>query len=164
VLISHGSKKAFLVPDSCRATERNGNSTSADITEDTFENDFFYLTTVYTYCVYPAFLFNDCVLILCLFCNIKKSKTTAKSFKLGLANLSFEWEKYYTGGWMYVIIGSHFVALEGKFLLIALVIVRITLKHFDNVIFSSAKMLSKCSKVWQQVHSPSCIIFFSFKA
>ena len=73
-----------------------------------------------------------------------------KSFKLGLANLSFEWEKYYTGGWMYVIIGSHFVALEGKFLLIALVIVRITLKHFDNVIFSSAKMLSKCSKVWQQ--------------
>jgi len=28
---------------------------------------------------------------------------------------------------MYVIIGSHFVPLEGKFLLIALVIVRITL-------------------------------------
>jgi hypothetical protein len=28
---------------------------------------------------------------------------------------------------MYVIIGSHFVALEGKFLLTALVIVRITL-------------------------------------
>jgi len=28
---------------------------------------------------------------------------------------------------MYVIIGSHFVSLEGKFLLIALVIVRITL-------------------------------------
>ena len=27
---------------------------------------------------------------------------------------------------MYVIIGSHFVTLEGKFLLIALVIVRIT--------------------------------------
>ena len=51
---------------------------------------------------------------------------------------------------MYVIIGSHFVTLEGKFLLIALVIVRITLKHFDNVIFSSAKTLSKCSKVWQQ--------------
>jgi hypothetical protein len=57
---------------------------------------------------------------------------------------------------MYVIIGSHFVQLEGKFLFIALVIVRITLnvivrqmpitvchrskscyqalKHFDNVI------------------------------
>ena len=48
---------------------------------------------------------------------------------------------------MYVIIGSHFVPLEGKFLLIALVIVRITLnvsasnapkccqtlKHLDNV-------------------------------
>ena len=30
-------------------------------------------------------------------------------------------------GWMYVIIGSHFVPLEGNFLLIALVIVRITL-------------------------------------
>jgi len=28
---------------------------------------------------------------------------------------------------MYVILGSHFVPLEGKFLLIALVIVRITL-------------------------------------
>jgi len=28
---------------------------------------------------------------------------------------------------MYVIIGSHFVPLEGKFLLIALVIIRITL-------------------------------------
>jgi hypothetical protein len=30
---------------------------------------------------------------------------------------------------MYVIIGSHFVALQGKFLLIALVIVSITLKY-----------------------------------
>jgi hypothetical protein len=30
-------------------------------------------------------------------------------------------------GWMYAIIGSHFVSLEGKFLLIALYIVRITL-------------------------------------
>jgi len=28
---------------------------------------------------------------------------------------------------MYVIIGSHFVPLEGKFLLVALIIVRITL-------------------------------------
>ena len=28
---------------------------------------------------------------------------------------------------MYVIIGSHFVPLEGKFLLIALIIIRITL-------------------------------------
>jgi hypothetical protein len=39
---------------------------------------------------------------------------------------------------MYVIIGSHFVSLEGKFLLIALVISWITLngqtlKQFDNV-------------------------------
>ena len=30
-------------------------------------------------------------------------------------------------GWMYVIIGSHFSPFEGKFLLIALVIVRVTL-------------------------------------
>jgi len=30
---------------------------------------------------------------------------------------------------MYVIIGNHFVPLEGKFLLIALVIVRITLNY-----------------------------------
>jgi hypothetical protein len=34
---------------------------------------------------------------------------------------------YIPGGWMQVIIGSHFVPLEGKFLLIALVIGRITL-------------------------------------
>ena len=31
MLFSHGPNKAFLVPDSCRATERNGNSISADI-------------------------------------------------------------------------------------------------------------------------------------
>ena len=45
--------------------------------------------------------------------------------------------------WMYVILGNHFVPLEGKFLLIAWVIVKVshhsktccqTLKHFDNVI------------------------------
>jgi hypothetical protein len=35
VLFSHGVNKAFLVPDSCRATESNGNSISAD---DTIEN------------------------------------------------------------------------------------------------------------------------------
>jgi hypothetical protein len=29
---------AFLVPDSCWATERNGNSISADVTDDVFEN------------------------------------------------------------------------------------------------------------------------------
>jgi hypothetical protein len=32
VLFSQGPKKAFLVPDSFRMTERNGNSISADIT------------------------------------------------------------------------------------------------------------------------------------
>jgi hypothetical protein len=31
--------KAFLVPDSCRATERNSNSISADVTDDVIEND-----------------------------------------------------------------------------------------------------------------------------
>jgi hypothetical protein len=31
--------KAFLVSDSCRATERNGNSMSTDVTQDTIEND-----------------------------------------------------------------------------------------------------------------------------
>jgi hypothetical protein len=35
VLFSHGPNKAFLVPDSCRATERNGNSISTDVTDDT---------------------------------------------------------------------------------------------------------------------------------
>ena len=29
---------AFLVPDSCLATERNGNSISTDVTDDAFEN------------------------------------------------------------------------------------------------------------------------------
>jgi len=32
VLFSHGSNKAFLVPDSCRATVRNGNSISTGFT------------------------------------------------------------------------------------------------------------------------------------
>ena len=74
---------------------------------------------------------------------------------------------------MYVIIGSHFVPLEGKFLLIALVIVRITLnvtvrqmplnakqrcvhhsknccqtfEHFDNVFAEEKITLSKCLRV-----------------
>jgi len=39
VLFSHGPNKAFLVPDSRRATERNGNSISTDVTDDTNEND-----------------------------------------------------------------------------------------------------------------------------
>jgi hypothetical protein len=39
MLFSNGPNKAFLVPDSCRATERNGNSTSANVTNDIIEND-----------------------------------------------------------------------------------------------------------------------------
>jgi len=39
VLFNHGPNEAFLVPDSCRATIKNGNSMSADVTEDTIEND-----------------------------------------------------------------------------------------------------------------------------
>jgi hypothetical protein len=39
VLFSNGPDKAFLVPDPCRATERNGNSTSANVTNDIIEND-----------------------------------------------------------------------------------------------------------------------------
>ena len=39
VLFSHRPNKAFLVPDSCRETERNGNSVSADVRYDTIEND-----------------------------------------------------------------------------------------------------------------------------
>jgi hypothetical protein len=33
------ANKAFLVPDSCRATGRNCNSISADVTDDAIEND-----------------------------------------------------------------------------------------------------------------------------
>ena len=33
----HGPNKAFLVPDSCRATERKGYSISSDVTDDTIE-------------------------------------------------------------------------------------------------------------------------------
>jgi len=39
VVFSHGTNKAFLVPDSHRATERNGNSISIDVTDYTIEND-----------------------------------------------------------------------------------------------------------------------------
>ena len=39
VLFSYGPNKAFLVPDSCRVTERNGNRISADVTNDANEND-----------------------------------------------------------------------------------------------------------------------------
>ena len=37
MLLGHGPNKVFLVPDSCRATERNGNSISSDFTDDTIE-------------------------------------------------------------------------------------------------------------------------------
>ena len=40
MLLGHGTNQAFLVPDSSRATERNGNSISADVTDDTIENHF----------------------------------------------------------------------------------------------------------------------------
>jgi hypothetical protein len=39
VLFSYGPNKAFLVSDSCRVTERNGNRISADVTNDANEND-----------------------------------------------------------------------------------------------------------------------------
>ena len=39
VLLGHGPNKIFLVPNSCRATERNGDSVSADVTDDTIENN-----------------------------------------------------------------------------------------------------------------------------
>ena len=39
VSLGYGPNKAFLVPDSCRVTERNGNSISADVTDDAKEND-----------------------------------------------------------------------------------------------------------------------------
>jgi hypothetical protein len=35
---SHEPDKAFLVPDSSRATERNGTSIRADVTDDAVEN------------------------------------------------------------------------------------------------------------------------------
>ena len=38
MLFSHGPNKAFLVFDSCRVPVRNGNSISADFTEDIIEN------------------------------------------------------------------------------------------------------------------------------
>ena len=39
MLFSHEPNKVFLVHDSCRAKERNGNSISADVTDDANEND-----------------------------------------------------------------------------------------------------------------------------
>ena len=37
MLLCHELNKAFLVPESCRATEGNDNSISGDITDDTIE-------------------------------------------------------------------------------------------------------------------------------
>ena len=39
MLFSHGPNKAFLVPDSYRATERNGNSISTDVTGDALKTN-----------------------------------------------------------------------------------------------------------------------------
>jgi len=39
VLLGHGPNEAFMVPYSCRATERNGNSVSADVTDKAIENN-----------------------------------------------------------------------------------------------------------------------------
>jgi hypothetical protein len=36
---NHGHNKIFLIPYSCKATERNGNDIHADVTVDTNEND-----------------------------------------------------------------------------------------------------------------------------
>ena len=39
MLLGHGPNTTFLVPDSCRATDRNSNSINADVTDDTIENN-----------------------------------------------------------------------------------------------------------------------------
>jgi hypothetical protein len=39
VLFSHEPNKVFLVPDSCRAMAKTGNSISTVMVEDTIEND-----------------------------------------------------------------------------------------------------------------------------
>jgi hypothetical protein len=54
VLIVHEPNKAFLLPDSCRATERKGNSINTDVTDDTIENNsndacFNYFQTIWTF-------------------------------------------------------------------------------------------------------------------
>jgi len=38
VIFSYRPNQAFMIPDSCRVTERNGYSISADVTDDTIEN------------------------------------------------------------------------------------------------------------------------------
>jgi hypothetical protein len=39
MLLGHGPNTTFLVPDSCRATDRNSNSINADVRDDTIENN-----------------------------------------------------------------------------------------------------------------------------
>ena len=58
---------------------------------------------------------------------------------------------------MYVIIGSHFVPLEGKFLLTALVIVRITLNVLCNIkngVSIVQKLVVKLSNTLTMLFSP----------
>ena len=48
MLCSHEPNKAFLIPDTCRTTERNGNSINPDVTDDAIENDCFsYFQTIW---------------------------------------------------------------------------------------------------------------------
>jgi hypothetical protein len=39
MLLGHGLNKAFLVPDSCRATERNSNRISENVTRDVSQSE-----------------------------------------------------------------------------------------------------------------------------
>ena len=39
MLLGHGHNKAFLVPDSCGATERHGYNISSDVSDDTIDNN-----------------------------------------------------------------------------------------------------------------------------
>ena len=48
VLYNDGPNKTFLVPDSCRVTERNDKKISADFTEDAIEN--YYNDACISYC------------------------------------------------------------------------------------------------------------------
>jgi len=61
VLFSHGPNEAFLVPDSCRAIERTGNSISADVT--------YSLCFIYVICVYLLIALSNtyCIVFFALF-------------------------------------------------------------------------------------------------
>ena len=53
MLLGHGPNTTFLVPDSCRATDRNSNSINADVRDDTIENNIritIYVQLIYTRC------------------------------------------------------------------------------------------------------------------